>query len=149
MNVVPRRKSPPLRGTSLRVTECGIGYVEELLLEFEELFEDELELEFEELFEDEFELEFEELLEELFEDEFELEFEELLEELFEDEFEELLDELFEDELLLVFEDPLFRMPGRLRASVQPWATSGLAPATSRTASAGSVTGAVVISSAFT
>lgn len=133
MNVVPRRKSPPLRGTSLRVTECGIGYVEELLLEFEELFEDELELEFEELFEDEFELEFEELLEELFEDEFE----------------ELLDELFEDELLLVFEDPLFRMPGRLRASVQPWATSGLAPATSRTASAGSVTGAVVISSAFT
>jgi hypothetical protein len=149
---VPREKVPPPRGTTPRVTVCGNGYVEELLLEFDELFEDEFELEFEELldelFEDEFELEFEELLDELFEDEFELEFEELLDELFEDEFElefeELLDELFEEELLLVLDEPRLRNAGRLRASVQPSTTCGFAPAISATASAGRTTGAVDI-----
>lgn len=110
------------------------------MLELDELLEDEFELEFEELFEDEFELEFEEL----FEDEFELEFEELFEAEFELEFEEL----FEDELLLVFEDARGRRAGRRRASVQPSATTGLMPDTSRTASAGRVAGAVFIRSPF-
>ena len=133
---MPREKVPPPRGTTPRVTVCGNGYVEELLLEFDELFEDEFELEFEELldelFEDEFELEFEELLDELFEDEFELEFE------------ELLDELFEEELLLVLDEPRLPNAGRLRASVQPSTTCGFAPAISATASAGRTTGAVDI-----
>ena len=117
---MPREKVPPPRGTTPRVTVCGNGYVEELLLEFDELFEDE------------FELEFEELLDELFEDEFELEFE------------ELLDELFEEELLLVLDEPRLRNAGRLRASVQPSTTCGFAPAISATASAGRTTGAVDI-----
>ena len=106
---------------------------------FEELFEDELELEFDELFEDELELEFDEL----FEDELELVFEEL----FEDELELVFDELFEDELELVFDEPRLRKAGRRRASVHPSAVTGLTPASSRTASAGSAAGAVVISSA--
>lgn len=66
---------------------------------------------------------------------------------FDEELELEFEELFEDEFELVFEEPRLRSAGRRRASVQPSATAGRVPAMSWTASAGNVTGAVVISSA--